>query len=41
MLGHKNTSTVGIYIKMAEMEDVGKVLEEFYSKFELAIEDVA
>lgn len=33
MLGHKNTSTVGIYIKMAEMEDVNKILEEFYGKF--------
>ncbi len=34
MLGHKNTSTVGIYIKMAEIEDVNKILEEFYGKFE-------
>ena len=41
MLGHKNVSTVGIYIKMAEMEDVEKVLEEFYGKFELDVERVA
>lgn len=41
MLGHKNVSTVGIYIKMAEMEDVGKILEEFYGKFEFDMEEVA
>lgn len=41
MLGHKNVSSVGIYIKMAEMEDVEKVLEEFYGKFELDVERVA
>jgi len=41
MLGHKNVSTVGIYIKMAEMEDVGKILEEFYRKFEFDMEEVA
>lgn len=41
MLGHKNTSTVGIYIKMAEMEDVNKILEEFYGKFTLEMENVA
>lgn len=41
MLGHKNVSTVGIYIKMAEMEDVGKILEEFYGRFELDMEEVA
>lgn len=41
MLGHKDTSSVGIYIKMAEMEDVNKILEEFYGKFELDTESVA
>lgn len=33
MLGHKNTSTVGIYIKIAEMESVEKILENFFDKF--------
>ena len=36
-LGHKNTHTVGIYIKMAEMEDVAKILKDFYEKFELGV----
>ena len=38
MLGHKNIESVGIYIKIAEMEDGEKILEEFYDKFELCIE---
>ena len=40
MLGHKNLSTVGIYIKIAEMEDVGKILEEFYGKFDSYEKDI-
>lgn len=37
MLGHKHPDTVAIYIRMAEIEDVTKILADFYSTYDIGM----